>query len=105
MSVEDDNLRIAGAITETIGRLSEARASSMRMRAIAAYAGHARQHPSAEPEALLRENTHLRGMLREATDEWFLQVVNDGLGNPGMSGFLAKIVLCELPRQAPRRWA
>jgi hypothetical protein len=105
LSVEDDNLRIAGAITETIGRLSEARASSMRMRTIAAYAEHAVRHPVAGLKAEIEENTELRWMFRSASDEWFLQVVNDGLGNPGMSGFLAKIKLCEPPRQAPRRWA
>jgi hypothetical protein len=105
LSVQNDNLRIARAITETIGRMSEDRASTMPMRTIAAYAERAERHPCTELRDLLRENAHLRGMLREATDEWFLQVVNDGLGNPGMSGFLAKIKLCEPPRQAPRRWA
>lgn len=95
MSVEEDNLRIARAITDTIGRLSEGRASSMRMRAVAAYAEHAVRHPCAELSALLRENTRLRGMLRDASDEWFLQVVNDGLGTARMSGFLAKIGLCK----------
>lgn len=82
MSVEEHNLRIARAVTETIGRLSEGRASSMPMRTIAAYAEHAEKHPSTELRALLRENTHLRGMLRDASDEWFLQIVNDGLGEP-----------------------
>jgi hypothetical protein len=78
LSVEEDNLRIARAITETIGRLSEGRAASMPMRTIAAYAEHAARHPCTELRALLRDNTHLRGMLRDASDEWFLQVVNDG---------------------------
>jgi hypothetical protein len=78
VSVQDDNLRIARAVAETVSRLSEERASSTKVRTVAAYAEHAQTHPLTGDEAALRENSHLRSMLREAVDEWFLQVVNDG---------------------------